>query len=282
MKKRMFDKVVIVGAGFMGGSLGRSIIKNKLAREVVAVGRKKERLLAAKRKKAADKITTSLKQGVEDADLVIISVPVNQIPLIFMKIREYLPKKAVVTDMGSVKGSVAGKINKIDSRKVFVGSHPMVGSEKSGIVNMREGLFKGGTCIVTQGKDKAKTLKIIKFWKSLGMNTVVMKPGEHDECVAVLSHVPHLLAFLTVDFAAKQLKRNGRVAGTGFKDFSRIAASNENVWAEIFAANKTEMIKGIRRIQKGLLAAEKMIAFNKIADMKKIIKHARKARESLK
>lgn len=280
----VFKKVAIVGMGLMGGSLGRAMLKKKLAKEVTGIGRNAKRLALALKMKAATNVTTDMAKGVSDADLVIISVPVMLIPVMFMEMKKYLKKGAIVTDMGSVKGLIEEKIALIDTGRAFVGSHPMVGSEKTGVANMNENMFTGGACIVTpSGKtDKKKADAIIALWKKLGMKVTVMAPKAHDRVIAGLSHLPHLMAFALVNSQEKNLDSFAGLAGKGFRDTTRIAASGEEIWSEIFVDNKKEMLDNIDAVMNSLTGLRGLIEFNRMEELKGFIKKARTLREKLK
>jgi prephenate dehydrogenase len=279
-----FKKVSIIGMGLMGGSLGALLLKKKIARGVTGVGRNMKRLKLAVKMKAATSVTTDLIEGVKDADLVIISVPVMLIPVMFMEMKDYLKKGAIVTDMGSVKGPVCDKIAKLDAKRCFVGSHPMVGSEKTGIKNMKEDMYKGGVCIVTPGAktDKKKAAAVAALWKKIGMTVKIMAPQEHDSVIAGLSHMPHLLAFAMVNTQAKKLEKYPDAAGRGFKDTTRIGASGEEIWSEIFVMNKKEVLRGIDAMMDDLRLLRGMVEYNSMQELKGYIKKARKMREGLK
>jgi len=280
----MFKKVTIVGMGLMGGSLGLSLLDKKITERVTGLGRNLKRLHIAKSKGAATDVTTDHKTGITGADLVVISLPVMMIPQAFMDIKPYLSKNTIVTDMGSVKGAIADKIGLFDTGRNFVGSHPMVGSEKAGIENMKEGLYDKGACIVTPGAqtDKKKAAAVIRLWKTLGMRVSTMTPLEHDKCIAGTSHFPHLAAFAMVVSHEKEILKNKDIIGPGFKDATRIAASNEALWAEIILMNKAEILRNVGAYVKQLAFLSDMIDKSKISDLKEYIKKSRILRESIK
>jgi len=215
---------------------------------------------------------------------VVIALPVMMIPAMFADIKPYISKDTIVTDMGSVKGGIAEKISGLDPGNNFIGSHPVVGSEKSGVENIVSGLYEGGMCIVTPGKnsDKKKTAKIAVLWKELGMKVKKMTPREHDACMASLSHFPHLAVFAMVTASADALSKNKNAAGQGFKDSTRIAASNESIWPDIFLMNKKEVLKNIKAYNKELENLYGMIDSGRMDGLKSYIKNARELRESIK
>jgi prephenate dehydrogenase len=278
-----FKKAVIAGVGLMGGSLGLALRKYRLAKEVVGLGRNLKRLKIARLKGAADSVTTDIAAAVSGADLVIISLPVMMIPSMFRDIKPYLSAAAIVTDMGSVKGAIAGKISGFDSGNNYIGSHPMVGSEKAGVENIKKGLFEGGTCVVTPVNKTAKKniTKITSLWKSLKMRVIKMDPQEHDECMAGISHFPHLAAFAMVVAHEKEIKKCAPVIGPGFRDSTRIAASNEEIWAEIMLMNKKEVLKNIASYKKELDNLYGLLDNSRISELKEYIKRSKELRERL-
>lgn len=283
MKLNNLRKVAIIGMGFMGGSLGAILLKKKICREVIGIGRNTKKLKIALQKKAATFVTTDLKIGLKDVDIVVISLPVNLIPAAFMKIKPYLVRDTIVTDMGSVKGIIVEKISKIDSNKNFIGSHPMVGSEKSGIKNIIPEIFINGTCIVTPHKNSdKKKLKIIKnFWQQTGMRIVSMDAKLHDKYISRISHFPHIVSFILTNMAATIIEKKKEIIGRGFKDITRIAASDEEIWADIFIANKNEILKDIDIAIEELDALSQMIYLNKETGLKKYILNAKKLRRKI-
>ncbi len=283
MNFKKIDTVAIIGMGFMGGSLGALLLQKKICRNVIGIGRNIGRLKIALKKKAATCVTTDLKEGLKNADVVIISLPVNLIPTVFVKIRPYLTKDTIVTDMGSVKGLIVEKISKVDSRRNFVGSHPMVGSEKSGIKNIIPEIFQGGTCIITPDKntDRKKMLMLEKFWKLTGMKVVKMDAKLHDRFISRISHFPHMVSFIITNMASQIIKKNRDIIGRGFKDITRIAASDEEIWADIFISNKNEILKDIDIAIEELDALSQMIYLNKERELKNYILNAKKLREKI-
>jgi len=280
MAKSKYSKVTIIGMGLMGGSLGRALLKKKLAKNVTGLGRNMSRLKVAKKKGAATHVTLDIEEGVKGADIVVISLPVMLIPSMFVQIQPFLDKKTIVTDMGSVKASIVETIKLFDRNRCFVGSHPMVGSEKTGIYNIKERLYEGGVCIVAGG-NKKKASKIAAFWKKAGMKVIPMAPSKHDKLISGVSHFPHLLSFMLINTQAGTINKNRSAIGPGFMDATRIAASGEDIWAEIMIANKKEVINNIKTAREELLKIKKMIAFNKMKGIKEYIRKARILRESL-
>ncbi|PJC48828.1 MAG: prephenate dehydrogenase/arogenate dehydrogenase family protein, partial [Candidatus Omnitrophica bacterium CG_4_9_14_0_2_um_filter_42_8] len=224
----MFNRVTIIGLGLIGGSLCLAIKEKRLAKEIVGVSRRKSTIDKAVKNRVADFATLNLKDGVKDSDLVIITTPVFKIVDIAKKIAPFLKKGAIVTDAGSTKKHIVENIEKARLKDMdFVGSHPIAGSEKSGIKHADKDLFKGAYCIVTEAKNKSALNKVKKFWASIGMKVIVMPAQSHDKLLSKISHLPHALAVSLVNTAAG----NGLdLAAGGFKDTTRIASGEPELW----------------------------------------------------
>jgi len=283
-----FGKVAIVGMGLMGGSLGRALLKGKTAKEVMGIGRNPKKLALALEAGAATGVTTDYKEGFLNADLIVFGVPVRDIPELFRRNYGLMGSCRAVTDMGSVKETIVSEIEKIENgagrdMNLFVGSHPMVGSEKTGIANSSPGLYYGGTCIVTPTArtDKKRAAYVRDFWESAGMKVVSMTPEAHDEKISGISHLPHLLAFMLSNMQEQTIRKNSVIIGNGFKDTTRIGASNEKIWSGIFLENKKAVIGDIDRTTAELKKIRKIIGASDEKKLQKYIRNARKLRESL-
>jgi len=243
-----FKKIAIIGVGLIGGSIGLAIRKRSLANEVVGVFRHESTLKRALRCNAVDKATMFVESGVKGADLIIVASPVHSIPKIVKMAAKYAKKGAIITDAGSTKAWIVSSVEKslAKDRKVhFVGSHPMAGSEHAGVEFARADLFEKAPCIVTKtaSTDRATLSRVIKFWGSLGAIVKVMSPASHDKSVSLISHLPHIVAFgLTGSVPLRELQ----YAAEGFKDTTRVASSDPELWADIFLTNKREILKAGR------------------------------------
>lgn len=236
-----FNKITIIGVGLIGGSIALAIKKKHMAREVIGVFRRRSSLKKALRRKAVDKGVMDLRQGVKDADLIIIASPVSLIPGLAAKVLKSAKHGAIITDAGSTKewivNRVEGLLKKKHSNIHFVGSHPMAGSEHAGVEFAKGDLFEGSPCIVTKTSrtNKQALAKVSGFWKAIGCRVKVMSPRQHDSTVSLISHLPHVVAFsLAGAVPAKEMA----CAAEGFKDTTRIASSDPELWADIFLTNK--------------------------------------------
>lgn len=278
--KSKYDKITIIGMGLMGGSLGRTLLRNNIAREVVGCGRNINRLKIALKKGAATSVTIDLEKAVNGAQIIIVSLPVMLISEYVKKILTSVNKNCCITDMGSVKEKIVNEIVKFDKEKLFIGSHPMVGSEKAGIENMKEDLFKGGTCIVTPLKNSnyQKINILTSFWKYVGMKVIKMTPKQHDKYISGISHLPHLISFALINCQKENILKRKEIIGRGFKDTTRIAASNEEIWTDIFLANQKNIVKDIDYYLKTLKNFRNLIEGNEMNKLKSEIKKAKKLR----
>lgn len=257
---RQFKKVTIIGVGLIGGSVALAVKKFRLADEVTGVFRRASTLKKALKVKAVNKATMSICDGVKDADLIIVASPVHSIPALVKEAARYAKKGALITDAGSTKSWIVESVRRILKNAhhiYFVGSHPMAGSEHTGVEYSRADLFESAPCIVTKDAhtENAALKKVVKFWEALGAKVKVMTPKEHDRSVSLISHLPHIVAF---SLAGAVPEKDLQYAAEGFKDTTRVASSDPKLWADIFLTNNAEIAKACRLFEisyKNILAA---------------------------
>ena len=277
----------IVGVGLIGGSLGMAVKGRGIAGKVIGVGRNSKRLAKAKAQGALDEFTTDFKAGVREADIVVISVPVSRTGEMIKRFRGALRKDSVVTDAGSVKGSVVKEAERLLAGKArFVGSHPMAGSEKTGVINAKADLFEGSTCILTKtpGTDSGALKLVRSMWERVGAKVLVTKPEIHDMMVSEISHLPHVLAFTLALQAGESAKKNADLSGIAagaFKDMTRIAGSSSEMWADISASNSKELLISIESYEKNLKSMKKLIKARSRTQLKKKYEEAGKIKQSI-
>ncbi len=248
-----FDTVAIVGVGLIGGSIGLAVRERKLARQVIGIGRNEGNLNAARRHGAIDVGTTSLVHGVEEAQLVIVCTPVDTIADLVSQVAAASANRSLITDAGSTKQEVVKTLEAllVDRRDGprFVGSHPLAGDHRTGVDFARGDLFEGRKVIVTptEHTHRAAVVEVGGFWQTLGAEVVVMSPAEHDQALAATSHLPHLIASALALATPKDLLP---LAASGWRDTTRVAAGDPEMWRAIFATNRQEVLEALKRFER--------------------------------
>lgn len=283
---KLFHRVTLIGVGLIGGSIGRVLKNKRLCDEVVGVGRDLDNLRFAKRNHIIDRFTVDPVKGVKDSDLVVLSLPVKSIVPMIKKIGRYLPEGAVVTDVGSVKGSIVFPAQKILSRDVhFVGGHPVAGTEKSGAASSLPDLFEDRFWILTPtGQTHKPSLdKIKKLWRLAGARVVCLDPHVHDRAMASISHLPHLVAFALVNSlaAGSSGKKELRYSAGGFRDVTRVASSDAAMWREIVEMNKKPLLEYLDAFLELLNRYRSMVSNNRFSQLQNEFRKAKRLRESL-
>lgn len=255
--------------------------RKKLAKEVVGVGRRRSSLRKAIAQKAIDRGGLSLKQGIRGADLIIIATPVDKV---IAKIKEsaiYAKKGAIIIDVNSAKETVVDYADRIMPGDIFfVGTHPIAGLEESGVLFAKGGLFEDTLCVITPTRYTGREAfrKVRAFWRSLGARIKVFDPKTHDKVVAEISHLPHILSYsLCNTVSAKELK----AAGSGFKDTTRIARSDPNMWLEIFIQNDRNILNSIKKFEDNLSLLKSYIRKKSRGPLLKRLCTAQRKRNSL-
>ncbi|MDP2921248.1 MAG: prephenate dehydrogenase [Candidatus Omnitrophota bacterium] len=277
----MFKKITIIGLGLIGGSLGLAIKKKKLAKEVIGVSRRKSTIDYALEEGIADSVTLDLKKGVKDSDFIIITTPVLTIVSIAKMAAPFLKKGAILTDAGSTKVYIVDNIEKLDiGGAYFAGSHPIAGSEKSGVRSADVDLFKGAYCVVTKTRNSnLKALnKIKRFWTAIGMKVIEFSPEIHDRIFSRVSHLPHASSVSLVNAVGRD---HLDLAAGGFRDSTRIASGEPALWQDIFFTNRKNLIKDIGALKKELSKIESALRSNNQSALRKILNKAKLIRDSL-
>jgi len=274
---RLFRKVVIVGTGLIGGSIALAMKNGRLAEEIVGISRNKKNLLLAKKMGVIDEWAQDI-GAVKEADLVILSVPVSVILEFAPVISRIIKEDCIVFDVGSTKEEIAKKLDKIFTH--YIGAHPLAGSEKRGVAYSQAGIFKGSLCILTPTKKtNALTLaKIKKLWSCLGARVILMPSQAHDRILSFVSHLPHIAAFSLAGTAPEEYLK---FASTGFKDTTRIAASDAYLWRDIFLSNQKNILKAISLFQKNLAKIKTAIEKRDKKSLERILEQASNIRKKL-
>ncbi|NDH61925.1 MAG: prephenate/arogenate dehydrogenase family protein [Alphaproteobacteria bacterium] len=288
MSKVHFEKIALIGIGLIGGSIALEARKRGLARSIVAATRSAETAATANRLKLADHCGTDLAAAVKDADLVIVCTPVGACGPATEAIASSLKPGCIVSDVGSVKQTViADMLPHIPKGVHFVPAHPVAGTENSGPEAALRDLFEGRWTILTPlpDSDAGAVDRLEAFWKALGSQVDRVDPAHHDRILAITSHLPHLIAYTIVGTAddlgghlnAEVLK----YAAGGFRDFTRIAASDPTMWRDIFVNNKEAVLEVLQRFQEDLFYLQRAIRWGEGDKLSELFTRTREIRRAL-
>jgi len=279
-------ELAVVGVGLLGGSVAKAARAGALARRIVGIGRDAARLQPAVDDGTLDAATTDLDAGVRQADFVLLSAPVLAIEGLLERVWRAAADGVVITDVGSTKGNVVRAAERLAARRplAFVGSHPLAGSEQSGYRVARVDLFRGATVVVTPtDRTELRAVKAAtEFWEALGARVSTLDPETHDRSVAAISHLPHLIACALVDGAARVDPAALELAARGFKDTTRIAAGDPDMWTEIFLANRTALSASVDAFGKALADLQRAIAAGDAATLRAVLARIKALREGLR
>ena len=266
----MINKLLIIGCGLIGSSILKKVCKKKIAKKTFVYEKSKKNQRILKRFKHKFELIKKMDKKISECDFVVICAPLGEYEKIFSLCNKYLKKNVIITDVGSAKKRTITKINKIKRKDInWISSHPISGSEVSGPSNGDEDLFinKWSVIIKQKNSSSSQIKKIIKFWKFLGSKPVIMDADQHDRIFAITSHLPHLIAYNLILTATnfKSSNKNNilKFSAGGLRDFSRIAASNEIMWRDIFFDNKINMLKVIDLFINNLKIFKREIKQNK-------------------
>ena len=282
----MFKKLLIIGCGLIGSSILRGCIEKKITKKIFVFEKSKKNISQIKKINSKIIILKKLDNKISDIDIVIISTSMSQYEKIIPNLNNFLGKKSIITDVGSTKQNVLKLKNKRLNKSLdWILSHPISGSEVSGPEYGSKSLFNNKWCIIIKDKNKKKLKKVIKFWKKLGSKIILMNPKDHDKIFALTSHLPHLVAYNLIktaqDFQKKQKKNIIKYSAGGLRDFSRIAASNEIMWRDIFFNNKKNIINAINIFVKNLNSFKKNIHNLEDKNLIKKLKNSKKVRQQI-
>ena len=264
MRKPLFNKVCIIGVGLIGGSLGLAIKKRRLAKFVVGVARRKQSAIQAVSRKALDMATLDLKEGVRGADLIILAGPIPTIISQIKLLSKCVSPNSVIMDVGSSKAQIGLAAKQFLKKNIFIGCHPMAGSEKCGIEFASENIFQDAICFVI-----CRNEKVEKFWRVLGSKVICVHEKVHDAWVAKSSHLPHALSFSLFQMIDPKFPQN-----PSLRDMARLAKSNPELWADIFLSNREEVLKASSEFKKNFFKFQKAL---QTKDRKTLIAFIKKA-----
>jgi prephenate dehydrogenase len=275
-----FSTVAIVGVGLIGGSIAAAVKQRGIATAVMGVGRNAARLEEARRAGVIDHGETDA-AAVADAELVIVCTPVDRIAADVLALASHSRRGVLFTDAGSVKGSICSALRgRLPDGAIFVGSHPLAGSEKAGFENADPDLFAGRVCVMTPENvtPMAATARVRSFWERLGMRVVEMAPARHDAILGLTSHLPHAVA---AALASLLEASDAEFAATGFRDTTRIAAGDAELWSAIFSANREPLLQQMDRFQQRIAELRSAIASGDVDRVTALLGEAKRRRDAL-
>lgn len=282
----MFDSITVLAPGLLGASVAKAARSRGVARHIRVWSRRVETRTELRNVAWCDAVLDTPAEAARDSQLVVICAPVEHIVPLVEQIAPALADGSVVTDVGSVKsalcrgsqGALAGR------RATFVGAHPMAGSERTGHAHADAELFRGRPCFVTPLPDAAPAAidAVVRFWRALDAVVVTESPERHDEIVAHISHLPHVIASALCSLLAQRDPRWRDLAGPGLRDTTRIAASDSDLWRGIFEQNREEVLRAISAFEDELAALRAALANDDMFAVRAILERGRVYRSGLR
>ena len=283
--RTQFKRLAILGLGLLGGSFALAAKHAGLAQEVVGYSKSPSTLKAAKAAGIIDQGADSALHAATGADLILLAVPVSAIGPLLKQIRLGVAQYALVMDVGSTKGDVALAAQEAlgEKSRQFVPCHPIAGSENSGVQYARSALFDGRRVVITPMVENPDRFVEVatQIWEAVGGVVSVMSPQDHDAAFAAVSHLPHLLAFAYVYAIARQSKGGSylQLAGPGFRDFTRIAASDPTMWRDIFQTNGTEVLEQLQLFKQAIAGFGAQMRQGNWSELESLIRQASQSRK---
>jgi prephenate dehydrogenase len=278
---KQWDTVAIVGVGLIGGSIGLALRQKNLAKNVVGIGRRQASLRIARRVGAVTHTTIDLNKGVAESELVIVCTPVGKIVEHVRQAALHCPERTLITDAGSTKQSIVAALDSgLGHGCRFLGSHPLAGSEKTGAAFATADLFEGRLAILTPTKNtRAEDFDLLEeFWQSLGSVVIQMTPEEHDKSIALTSHLPHVAAAALVMTLPELCFR---LIGPGFLDTTRVAGGDAELWRQILAENRENVLLALEQYGSNLAALHAALRDNNQDEITRFLTLAKKNRDAL-
>lgn len=280
-KKEQFGTVAIVGVGLIGGSIGMGLLQRGVARQVVGIGRRSSTLRVARQRAAITRGSVHLDRGVADADLVVVCAPVGSIVPLVCQVAECCKPGTLITDAGGTKAEIVRQLDgQLDRDVRFLGSHPLAGGEQSGPMHAQADLLVNRTVIVTPTRRSREDdrHRLRDFWTALGAKVVEMSPAEHDRCVATVSHLPHLAAAAVAASTPEKLLEH---VATGWRDTTRVAAGDVDLWMDIILTNRSHILKSLDRFETLVHSIHDAIDREDAVQLRRILTDAKRKRDAL-
>lgn len=283
----MIHKVAIVGVGLIGGSLGLGLKDNQELEKVVGIDQNPHHLQQALDIEAIDE-AVDLKDGVQEADLVVVAVPVGSIKSVVSEVLKYAKPGTIITDVGSTKSNLVQDLEQKSAAQdcIYIGGHPMTGSEVSGPIAADKYLFENAIYVLTKTEqtDQASLNKLQELVEDLGAQSLIISPDHHDQTVAVTSHLPHLVAVNLMQAASEYEADDDLITSLiagGFRDTTRIAAGDPEMWKDIFLNNRELVLKAVEVFEEKLAQFKELINQAAGKDLEKDLEKTRQARREL-
>ena len=284
----MINKILIIGCGLIGSSILRAVSKKRIAKKIFVFEKSSSNISKIKKIKVPLEITKDLKKIVPEVDMIVLCTPMSEYERIILKINKYIKSKTLITDVGSTKEKSLFLVKKKLKKNIsWISSHPIAGAEMSGPEFGSSSLFLKKWCILIKEKNCNKKHLIIlkKFWKKIGSKVAIMDSKKHDIIFSMTSHLPHLIAYNLVktatDFEKKKKFSLIKYSAGGLRDFSRIAASNEIMWRDVFFNNSENITKAIDLFINSLKSFKKDIKFKKNKTILKKLIETKKVRKKI-
>jgi cyclohexadieny/prephenate dehydrogenase len=282
------QRMALIGIGLIGSSIAHAVREHRLAEHIAISTRSTATLTRAKELNLGHSYHANAEDAVKDADIIVISVPLSACKTVAIEIAESLKPGAIVTDVSSCKASVIADIGPYIPNDVhFVPGHPIAGTEHSGPDSGFSNLFDGRWCILTPPKDTDQNAvkKISNLWEKMGSMVEVMEPEHHDQVLAITSHLPHLIAYSIVDTATNlqdDLKQEViKFSASGFRDFTRIAASDPVMWRDVFMKNRDAVLEVLGQFSEDLAALQRAIRRGEADKLEEVFTRTREIRRSV-
>ncbi|MEQ1900432.1 MAG: prephenate/arogenate dehydrogenase family protein [Devosia sp.] len=284
----MFEKIALIGIGLIGSSIARAVRLKGLAKAIAISTRRPETLEEARQLGLGDSYSLDAAEAVKGADLVILCIPVQSYGAVMQKIGPLLKPGAIVSDVGSVKQHVIKAMQPYVPKGVhLIPGHPLAGTEHSGPGSGFPELFQNRWCVLTPGPDAdpAAVARLTRFWVALGSNVETMDPAHHDMVLAITSHIPHLVAYNIVgtvaDLETATQSEVIKFSASGFRDFTRIAASDPVMWRDVFLTNRDAVLEMLGRFLADLGKLEQMVKAGDGPGMEELFTRTRAIRRSI-
>ncbi|WP_314372208.1 prephenate/arogenate dehydrogenase family protein [Sphingomonas paucimobilis] len=282
-----FARITIIGLGLIGSSVARAVRKAMPTARITAYDADPEVRETVRALDLADDVADTAGASVIDADLVILCVPVGAMGAVAAEFADDLPAEAIVSDVGSCKGSVLAALTEALPGATIIPAHPVAGTERSGPEAGFATLFQKRWCIVTppEGADALAVERVAEFWRRLGADVEQMAPDHHDRVLAVTSHLPHLIAYTIVGTAndLEEVTQSEviKYSAGGFRDFTRIAASDPTMWRDIFLTNREAVLEMLQRFSEDLSQLQRAIRWGKGDELFDLFSRTRAIRRSI-